>query len=170
MPKELTFYRDKGENFKCNAVIEGAEAKDSTVRLCLEFSDRKNMYFNGKINSKGEISVNVPALRGVSLNEGKVILEIIADNIYFKPFESTFKIKEAVKVVISEEQPIMEEIEEPNGKPKVSISFDDEKPVVPLKESATPKKQTHAKKQTPPKPSMELKTDGEFVSLRDFMK
>jgi hypothetical protein len=167
MSKELTFYKDKGEIFKCTALIEGAEAKDSTVRLCLEFSDHKNMYFNGSINSKGEININVPALRGMNLNEGKAILEIIADSIYFKPFESTFKIKEAVKVIIADTEHLNEERvvhEDQENKPRVSVVFSNDN-TVPIKESKVP-----VKKSVPPKPQKELNSNGEFVSLREFLK
>jgi hypothetical protein len=41
----ITIHKNKGEVFKCQFKIDGAEIKDTIVRLCLEFDNNKNMFF-----------------------------------------------------------------------------------------------------------------------------
>lgn len=124
MKKTLTFYRDKTEVFKCSAQIEGAKIEESFVRLCLEFENGRNMYFNGNLRADGTITVSVPALKEVKEDKGIAKLEVIADSVYFRPFEDEFNLTEAVKVTIQEPEVESEIIE--NKKTKITVKFDDD--------------------------------------------
>jgi len=107
-------YVDRNENFECELTIKNASLKNSVARLMLETKDI-NLVFNGKIEN-GKCVVPVKKLKGF-LEEnasGKMHLEIIVEDTYFKPWESDFVVEEhtSVKVQIKEQseptKPIVE--------------------------------------------------------------
>lgn len=128
--KELTFYRDKKETFKCNIHIDGASPKDTDIRLCIESKDL-NMFFTGKIDTNGLCIINIPKLKDFPLDETNMYIEVIADSTYNKVFESKVTIKNSVSIKIETEEieePIKEDkkiefsiIEEPVKKTKQNI-------------------------------------------------
>ena len=69
-------YTDKIENFEAQVSIQGASLKKSKARLVVE-SDDFNLLFNGKIK-----------------------LEVIAEDTYFVPWESEFKVQASKKVTV----------------------------------------------------------------------
>jgi len=94
-------YIDKSENFSCDIEIEGAQLKDTQVRLVLETSDW-NLLFNGEIDRNGK--VNIPIRKLNILEEGArgvIKMEVIAEGSVFTPWEQDFEAKRSKKVMVS---------------------------------------------------------------------
>ena len=92
MPYKL--YTDKSEDFTCEINIKNASLKGSMARLVVESADGINLVFNGKIEG-GKCNIPVRRLRGL-LDEnitGKMFLEVIIEDIYFRPWTSDFIIE-----------------------------------------------------------------------------
>jgi len=106
-------YTDKIENFEAKIKLEGASLKKSTARLVIESSDF-DLMFKGTISESGKVKIPVKRLRGL-LDEntnGKIKLEVIAEDTYFTPWESTFEVQASKKVTVeitSQSKPIIEE-------------------------------------------------------------
>lgn len=101
-------HKNKGELFKCNLKIDGAEIKDTVVRLCLEFSDNKNLFFYGKLNEDGSCTIPIPKLKEIESREGKMIVEAMADSMYFRLYESEVELRNAVEVNFSKPEVMRE--------------------------------------------------------------
>lgn len=99
---KLVIHKNQGDVLKCKLDIDGAEPKDTTVRLCLEFENNKNMFFYGTLNEKGECSISIPKLREVENSTGNSFIEVIADSVYFKVYEAPFELRNSVEVKMSE--------------------------------------------------------------------
>lgn len=106
----ITIYKNKGETFKCQFKIDGAEIKDTSVRLCLEFNSNRNMYFNGKLKESGECEIEIPKLKDLEEKNGRLVVEAIADSVYFQLYEANVEFKNSVEVsVVKLEQKAVEE-------------------------------------------------------------
>ena len=94
-------YTDKIENFEAKIKLEGASLKQSIARLVIE-SDDFNLMFKGTIGTDGNVKVPVKRLRGLidENTKGTIKLEIIAEDTYFVPWESTFEVETAKKVTV----------------------------------------------------------------------
>jgi len=94
-------YIDKNENFSCDIEIEGAQLKDTQVRLVLETGEW-NLLFNGEIDRSGK--VNIPIRKLNILEEGArgiIKIEVIAEGSVFTPWEQDFEAKRSKKVMVS---------------------------------------------------------------------
>lgn len=94
-------YIDKNENFSCDIEIEGAQLKDTQVRLVLETAEW-NLLFNGEIDRNGK--VNIPIRKLNILEEGSrgvIKMEVIAEGSVFTPWEQDFEAKRSKKVMVS---------------------------------------------------------------------
>ena len=94
-------YIDKNENFSCDIEIEGAQLKDTQVRLVLETREW-NLLFNGEIDRNGK--VNIPIRKLNILEEGArgvIKMEVIAEGSVFTPWEQDFEAKRSKKVMVS---------------------------------------------------------------------
>ena len=104
-------YTDKIENFEAKIKLEGASLKKSKARLVIESEDF-DLMFKGTISKSGKVKIPVKRLRGL-LDEntnGKIKLEVIAEDTYFTPWESTFKVQASKKVTVeitSQSKPII---------------------------------------------------------------
>jgi hypothetical protein len=93
-------YADKAETFSCEIELEGANLKDTEVRLVLE-SDNWNLMFTGEIDRNGK--VNIPIRKLNILEEGtkgKIKMEVIAEGTVFTPWEDDFEVKMSKKVMV----------------------------------------------------------------------
>jgi len=114
-------YTDKQEIFECEIQLEGTTLDKSEARLVIETNDMA-LLFKGNIDSKGKCKIPVKKLKGL-LNEnakGSIKLEVIADDVYFTPWESNFNVETSKKVTVEvksqqSDNVILE------GKPKVSV-------------------------------------------------
>jgi hypothetical protein len=119
-------YTDKQETFECEVSVKNASLKNSIARLVLE-SDGLNLVFNGTLDGE-KCTVPIKKLKGIldENTKGKMHLEIIVENTYFKPWESDFEVEEhtSVKVAVKEQKespkPIVEVRVSHSEKPKIS--------------------------------------------------
>lgn len=115
MPYKI--YTDRNENFECEVSVKNASMKDSIARLIVESDNNPTLVFNGVI--KGDKCViPIRRLKGI-LDEntrGKMHLEIIVEDTYFKPWKSDFVVEEhtSVKVAVNEQI-------QPSSKPVVKV-------------------------------------------------
>jgi hypothetical protein len=98
-------FTDRQELFEAKIKIEGASLNESFCRLVIE-SDEWNLVFKGTIDKSGNCSIPIKKLRNV-LPEGtigKMKLEVIAEDTYFVPWESEFKVEVAKSVQVEVKQ------------------------------------------------------------------
>jgi hypothetical protein len=113
-------YTDKQELFECDIQLEGASLTDSKARLVIETNDLA-LLFKGDIDSKGKCKIPVKRLKGL-LGEnvkGTIKLEVIAEDTYFTPWESDFKVEASKKVQVEVKSQTKEVIKE--SKPSVKV-------------------------------------------------
>ena len=117
-------YTDKIENFEAKIKLEGASLKQSKARLVIE-ADGFDVMFKGTISNSGIVKVPVKRLKGLigENTKGKIKLEIIADDTYFTPWESTFMVEAARKVTVEIKSQTRDSINEASksSQPKVEI-------------------------------------------------
>jgi hypothetical protein len=97
---KITIHKNKGELFECQFRIDGAAIEDTVIRLCLEFDNNKNMFFYGTLKHDGTCSIDIPILKELSNQQGKLIIEAIADSTYFKLYEAEVEVKNSVEVSV----------------------------------------------------------------------
>ena len=116
-------YTDKINKFSCSIQVEGTSLSKSKVRLVVESEDMTYM-FNGQLFDTGVCEVKIPKTKSF-LPEGKkgnMYLEVIADDVYFEPWNSDFIVEQEKKVNVV----INEQIE---SKPKISVLVNEQEPV-----------------------------------------
>lgn len=127
-----TLFTDKNENFECEVSVKNASLKGSFARLIVESDDNVNLVFHGRIDGD-KCVVPIRRLKGL-LEEhcrGKMHLEVVVEDTFFKPWESDFVVSEhtSVKVKVNEQ---------PTGFKKPIVEVKQPKPVdkliVPVKE------------------------------------
>ena len=106
-------YTDKIENFEAKIKLEGASLNKSKARLVVE-ADGFDVMFKGTISKSGIVKVPVKRLRGLidENTEGTIRLEVIAEDTYFTPWESKFKVEQSKKVTVevkSQSKPKLQE-------------------------------------------------------------
>jgi len=114
-------YTDKQETFECNIELSGASLKKSQARLVVE-SDDLTLLFKGTITEEGKCIIPVKKLRGL-LEEsvkGTIKLEVIADDVYFCPWQSEFAIEASKKVTVEVVSQQKQSIAETN-KPSIKV-------------------------------------------------
>jgi hypothetical protein len=126
-------FTDKTEVFECNVKLEGASLKNSHARLIIE-SEEVNLLFNGKIDSTGKCTIPIKKLRGLleSNTKGEIKLEIIAEDTYFTPWRSEFKVEASKQITVEVKSQDVEIITE--STPKVHISGIKEETIDPIEE------------------------------------
>lgn len=94
-------YTDKIEKFEAKIQLEGASVKDAKARLVVESQDF-DLMFHGKINGDGVVSIPVKRLKGLIEEDtkGTIKLEVIAEDVYFVPWESDFEVEQSKKVTV----------------------------------------------------------------------
>lgn len=94
-------YTDKIENFEAKIKLEGASLKKSKARLVIE-SDDFDLMFKGTISESGKVKIPVKRLRGLidENTKGNIKLEVIAEDTFFTPWESTFEVQASKKVTV----------------------------------------------------------------------
>ena len=113
-------YTDKIENFECKLQLEGASLSKAFSRIILE-TDDINLSFNGKIDDSGKCIIPIKKLRGLldESIEGSMKLEVIAEDVYFQPWQSEFIVETAKRInveVISQKKNTISE-----SKPKLTV-------------------------------------------------
>jgi len=102
--------------------VEGTSLSKSKVRLVVESEDMTYM-FNGQLFDTGVCEVKIPKTKSF-LPEGKkgnMYLEVIADDVYFEPWNSDFVVEQERKVNVV----VNEQIE---SRPKLSVIVNEQEP------------------------------------------
>ena len=117
-------YTDRQELFEAKIDVSGASLEQSKCRILVE-SDKWNLVFNGEINEDGKVKIPIKKLKALFKegDTGNIKLEVIADDTYFTPWESEFKINTSKKVVaeIKSQQTETKELTESDVKVKSTV-------------------------------------------------
>ena len=136
----LEIYYDKAKEFECRVMVEGASLSSTKARLILQ-GDKYNIIYEGKIDSKGWCTIKInPTKNLFEHNEtGKAVLEVIAEDTLFEPWNSKFKVLASKKVtveVINKNKKVIRQ-----KKPQVTA-------IIPTKSKKTVSKPLNEKKVT----------------------
>jgi len=115
-----TLYSDKNNIFECDIQLEGAALSQAFARVIIE-SKELNLIFNGEISSEGNCRINLPKLN-VLKEGGEMKLEVIADDMYFNPWNSPYELKKSKSITVEVKQPQDRIITENKAKVKVSVN------------------------------------------------
>ena len=116
-----TLYSDKQNIFECDIQLEGASLTDAFARLIIE-SDNINLMYNGTITSDGTCRIEMPRLKGIVKESGNLRLEVIADDMYFNPWNSDFELKKSKNITVEVKEPKGNIIKENRAKVKVNVN------------------------------------------------
>ena len=133
---DYILYTDRKENFSCDIALEGAKLNESFARIILETKDI-NYVFNGSIDASGKCEIPIRALKGLMdvRDSGNMVLEVVADDTYFRPWESNFIVDAHTKLEVK-----INEQSQPS-KPKIQVSVNAKKDII-KKEKPKSKKLT----------------------------
>jgi hypothetical protein len=102
-------YTDRNEDFTCEITVKNASLKNSISRLIIESDNGVSLVFNGKIENDKCI-IPIKRLKGLlDENErGKIYLETIVEDTYFRPWHDEFLVEEhtSVKVRVDEHKQV----------------------------------------------------------------
>lgn len=113
MSEKTIIHKNKGETFKCHFDVDGVSPENVQVRLCLELNGNKNMFFNGQVQSDGECIIDIPRLAELPNQSGTMVIEAIADSMYFRLFECEVELKNSVEVKMKNEGTFLTKVESP---------------------------------------------------------
>ena len=114
-----TLYSDKKNIFECDIQLEGASLSQAFARVIIE-GDDLNLVFNGTITNDGYCKIEMPKLNVIEGN-GNMKLEVIADDMYFNPWDSDYELKKSKSVKVEVRQPTQDVITETKAKVKVNV-------------------------------------------------
>ena len=94
-------FTDKAELFECNISLQGASLKKSKARLVVETPDY-SLLFKGNISKSGKCEIPIKKLKGLIDEDttAKILLEVIAEDTFFTPWESDFEVETSKKVTV----------------------------------------------------------------------
>lgn len=122
----LILYSDSKENLKYNLSIMGCTLTDTTTKLCLEFNNGYNLYFNGNIDGNGDCVVDIDELKDFE-GKGHAKIEVVAENTLFVIHEMPFEVKKKIDVKVNENSENGFELEVKDKEVLVDIKFQEEK-------------------------------------------
>ena len=114
-----TLYSDKKNIFECDIQLEGASLSQAFARVIIE-GDDLNLIFNGTITKEGNCKIEMPKLK-ILEGSGNMKLEVIADDMYFNPWESDYELKKSKSIKVEVKQPTQNVITETKAKVKVNV-------------------------------------------------
>ena len=132
-------YSDKQNLFECSLQLEGCSLNQASARLIIE-SEQNSLIFNGEIDNTGVCLIPVKKLKGLVSEGGSMKLEVIADDMYFSPWESEYELLQSKQVTVEVKTPSSKPKLFESKKPKVNVSF--KKPI------PQPRKQKRVVKET----------------------
>ena len=115
-----TLYSDKNNLFECDIQLEGASLSQAFARVIIE-GKNLNLIFNGDISNEGNCRINLPKLNMLK-EGGEMKLEVIADEMYFNPWNSDFELKKSKSVTVEVKQPSDQIIKENRAKVNVKVN------------------------------------------------
>lgn len=110
-------YLDKPENFECDVAVKNASLKNAFARVIVESAEGLNLMFRGELKN-GKCIVPIKRMKGLleENTSGKMHLEVVVEDTYFKPWEDEFTVEEHTQVKVQ-----VKEQAEPS-KPMISVS------------------------------------------------
>tara|TARA_R110002110_G_scaffold168821_1_gene370499 strand:+ start:422 stop:883 length:462 start_codon:yes stop_codon:yes gene_type:complete len=135
-------YSDKNNIFECDIQLEGASLSQAFARVIVEGNDL-NLIFNGNISNEGNCRIEMPKLNMIK-EGGEMKLEVIADDMYFNPWNSDFQLKKSKNITVEVKEPQGNIIKENRAKVKVNVNHPT-KPVRRTKPKHTIKESTFTK-------------------------
>ena len=126
-----TLYSDKKNIFECDIQLEGASLSQAFARVIIE-GDDLNLVFNGTITNDGYCKIEMPKLNVIEGN-GNMKLEVIADDMYFNPWDSDYELKKSKSVKVEVRQPTQDVITETKAKVKVNVVNEQKEVKTPTK-------------------------------------
>ena len=133
-----TLYSDKKNIFECDIQLEGASLSQAFARVIIE-GDDLNLVFNGTITNDGYCKIEMPKLNVMEGN-GNMKLEVIADDMYFNPWDSSYELKKSKSVKVEVRQPTQDVITETKAKVKVNVVNEQKEVKTPTKRVVKTKK------------------------------
>jgi hypothetical protein len=122
-------YSDKPNLFECQIQLEGCSLNDASARLIIE-SNQNSLVFTGEIDNNGACLIPVKKLKGLVSENGEMKLEVIADDMYFSPWESEYQLKQSKKVTVEVKTPSQSKSKLfESNKPKINVTFKNPKPL-----------------------------------------
>jgi len=115
-------YSDKLNNFECQIQLEGCSLNDANARLIVE-SDDNSLIFKGSINNDGYCVIPIKKLKNMVSESGVMRLEVIADDMYFSPWESEYNLVQSKKVTVEVKSQTNQNIIKENVKPKMDVKI-----------------------------------------------
>ena len=116
-------YSDKPNLFECAIQLEGCSLNDASARLIIE-SEQNSLVFNGDIDNTGACLIPVKKLKGLVSEGGSMKLEVIADDMYFSPWESEYELLQSKQVTVEVKTPTQDKSKLfESKKPKVNVSI-----------------------------------------------
>lgn len=96
----MILYTDKPYVFECGLDVKGTSMQNTQARIVLEGS-RWNLIFYGSIDKNGHCTIDIDKLPIFNEGEeGKVRLEVIAEESYFPAWEDEFTVQKSKKVTV----------------------------------------------------------------------
>jgi|TARA_R110002020_G_scaffold258332_2_gene472115 hypothetical protein len=132
-----TLYSDKPNLFECSIQLEGTSIANSFARLIIE-SEKNSLVFNGKINENGICLVPIKKIKGLVSESGNMRLEVVAEDMYFNPWNSEYELTQSKSVTVEVKQPTKPLIE--NKTPKVEVKYPEKNIIKEEKPKRTTKK------------------------------
>ena len=126
-----TLYSDKKNIFECDIQLEGASLSQAFARVIIE-GDDLNLVFNGTITKEGNCKIEMPKLK-ILEGSGNMKLEVIADDMYFNPWESDYELKKSKSIKVEVKQPTQNVITETKARVKVNVVKEEKKVKKPIK-------------------------------------
>ena len=126
-----TLYSDKKNIFECDIQLEGASLSQAFARVIIE-GDDLNLVFNGTITKDGNCKIEMPKLK-ILEGSGNMKLEVIADDMYFNPWESNYELKKSKSIRVEVKQPTQNVITETKAKVKVNVVKEQKEVKKPIK-------------------------------------
>ena len=114
-----TLYSDKNNIFECDIQLEGASLSQAFARVIVE-GDNLNLVFKGDITTDGNCRIEMPRLNMLK-EGGEMKLEVIADDMYFNPWNSEFELKKSKNITVEVKQPTGNVIKENKATVKVKV-------------------------------------------------
>ena len=133
-----TLYSDKKNIFECDIQLEGASLSQAFARVIIE-GDDLNLVFNGTITNDGYCKIEMPKLNVMEGN-GNMKLEVIADDMYFNPWDSDYELKKSKSIKVEVRQPTQDVITETKAKVKVNVVNEQKEVKTPTKRVVKTKK------------------------------
>lgn len=98
-----TIHLDATKIFECTLKLKGVSTKNSKINLVIESSDM-DIRCRGTINENGKVNIPIKKLKGIldENSNGKLYLEVIAEDNYFVPFNSEYITEVSKKIEIVE--------------------------------------------------------------------